>query len=132
MFFVWPHLRSHESDGSDVNFSRFDVCIRCLSGCDANISASMSAFDAFWALMSTSLALMSACDALWALMPKQLMSTLLRCLLATMQDEAAPIALGLLLLDVVVILRDASGNLPWMVEDQKVVVESSRRCDDDT
>ena len=54
--------------------------------------------------MPTSLLSMSACDALWALMPKQLMSALLRCLLAAMHDETAPIAFGLLLLDVVVVL----------------------------
>ena len=54
--------------------------------------------------MPTSPLSMSACDALWALMPKQLMSALLRCLLATVQDETAPIAFGFLLLDVVVVL----------------------------
>ena len=54
--------------------------------------------------MSISLLPMSACDALWALMPKQLMPTLLQCLLAMMQDGTAPIAFGLLLLDVVVVL----------------------------
>ena len=54
--------------------------------------------------MSTSLASMSTCDALWALMTEQLMSTLVQFLLAMMEDETAPIAFGLLLLDVVVIL----------------------------
>ena len=57
---------------------------------------SMSAIDA---LMSTSLPLMSAFDASWALMPMQLQRS---ALLATMLDGAAPIAFGLLHLDVVV------------------------------
>ena len=49
MPFVWalmstPSLRCLlASDGSmakaDVNFSRFDVCIRCLGGIDANFSS---------------------------------------------------------------------------------------------
>ena len=57
---------------------------------------SMSAIDA---LMSTSLPSMSAFDASWALMPMQLQMS---ALLATMLDDAAPIAFGLLHLDVVV------------------------------
>ena len=57
---------------------------------------SMSAIDA---LMSTSLPSMSAFDASWALMPMQLQMS---ALLATMLDDAATIALGLLHLDVVV------------------------------
>ena len=109
---------------ADVNFSRFDACFdalipRCqlllFDVCSMLLMAlwprlmstslaSMSALRCLGqALMSTSLLPMSACDALWALM-KQLMSALLRCLLATMQDETAPIAFGLLLLDVVVVL----------------------------
>ena len=57
---------------------------------------SMSAIDA---LMSTSLPSMSAFDASWALMPMQLQMS---ALLATMLDDAAPIAFGLIHLDVVV------------------------------
>ena len=40
-------------------------------------------------------------------------------------------ALGLLLLDVVVILGMLLETCPGWFFDQKVVVESSRRCDDD-
>ena len=57
---------------------------------------SMSAIDA---LMSTSLPSMYAFDASWALMPMQVQMS---ALLATMLDAAAPIAVGLLHLDVVV------------------------------
>ena len=65
----------------------------------------LDAFEAFEALISTSLLSMSACDAFRALMPRHLMPTaLLRCLLATMQDATAPIAFGLLLPDVAVVL----------------------------
>ena len=49
--------------------------------------------------MSASLPSMSALDASWALMPMQLQMS---ALLATMLDDAAPIAFGLLHLDVAV------------------------------
>ena len=64
---------------TDVSFSSFDVC----SVADVNFSLpSMSAFNASWAVM-----------------PMQLQMS---ALLATMLDDAAPIAFGLLHLDVVV------------------------------
>ena len=68
--------------------------------------ASMSLHSMPWkALMPTSLLSMSACDVLWAIDAQAAdVQLFFDSLLATMQDETAPIAFGLLLLDVVVVL----------------------------
>ena len=66
---------------TDVNSSSFDACHRCAD-------VTFSSFDVCCSLVAS-----------WALMPMQLQMS---ALLATMLDDTAPIAFGLLHLDVVV------------------------------